>query len=331
MTSPLQAQRVYQELADWYERQAQAQLRDRFLLLAADAALAAGQPDEAEHLRQRLLERSPHHMVKPFASFAEALRSPDVQGYLYDLRQSYPQETAEQLLQSLHGGEAANPPPAPAPNSAPPPAVAPTAEQPAAQPWPPREPELPAPPPQPRAREPLRVFRAQEEEPPPPAPPSPPQRPAAPRRAPAAAAPAPEPAPPRPRPAPPAPQPKAAAPPIPLAQPEPVARPAPPPPVAVPVRRPAPPVASALPLREAAPPPPPRAEPVKVEQRPPAPPRLPSRPVPPPPAPTAERRLPREPTGSWVSGSLFVLVLLAGTALAAYTLGRPFLPPEWLP
>ena len=41
--------RIYRELADWYERQHQPQMRDRFLVLAADAALTAGRPDEAEH------------------------------------------------------------------------------------------------------------------------------------------------------------------------------------------------------------------------------------------------------------------------------------------
>jgi hypothetical protein len=33
--------------------------------------------------------------------------------------------------------------------------------------------------------------------------------------------------------------------------------------------------------------------------------------------------------GAWVSMGLFVIVLGAGLALAAYTLARPFLPPEW--
>src|SRR6266511_1725360 len=116
MPSGYQPLRVYQELADWYERQAQAQLRDRFLLLAADAALNGGQADEAERLRIRLLQQSPHHMLKPFASFAEATRSPDVQGYLSDLRQTYPPEAAAEMLASLRGGEAGPqelPPPAP--------------------------------------------------------------------------------------------------------------------------------------------------------------------------------------------------------------------------
>ena len=106
MPAGSEALRVYESLADWYERQAQAQMRDRFLLLAADTALAGGQPDEAERLRLRLLQHSPHHMLRPFASFAEALGSPDVQGYLSDLRQTYPPETAEQLLGSLRAGGA---------------------------------------------------------------------------------------------------------------------------------------------------------------------------------------------------------------------------------
>src|SRR5688572_1432363 len=63
---------IYRELADHYDRLGQVSMRDRFLMLAADAALAAGQPDEAERLRQRLLATSRHHMLRPYASFAEA-------------------------------------------------------------------------------------------------------------------------------------------------------------------------------------------------------------------------------------------------------------------
>jgi hypothetical protein len=178
--------RVYEELADWYERQSQAQMRDRFLLLAADTAMAAGQPDEAERLRLRLLQHSPHHMLRPFASFGEAMTSPDVQGYISDLRQTYPPETAEQLLESLQANGAAEPP-----------------LPPAAPPEPARQ--APA-----RPAEPLKVYRVKDEEArPAPAPPPPPPRPA-PRPAPPANVPlpplaefpAPPPAPPAPRPAP---------------------------------------------------------------------------------------------------------------------------------
>jgi hypothetical protein len=92
---------VYRELADWYERQGQPAMRDRFLVLAADAALSAGQADEAERLRQRLLQGSPHHMLKPYSSFAQALQSSTVQIYVHDLRENYPLETAENLLRTL--------------------------------------------------------------------------------------------------------------------------------------------------------------------------------------------------------------------------------------
>ncbi|HVS37652.1 MAG TPA: hypothetical protein VMS17_18970 [Gemmataceae bacterium] len=97
--------RVYRELADWYERQRQPQMRDRFLVLAADAAQTAGRADEAERLRLRLLKVNPHHMLKPYASFAEALKAPDVLTYVKDLRVNYPADVAEDLLRTLHGEE----------------------------------------------------------------------------------------------------------------------------------------------------------------------------------------------------------------------------------
>ncbi|MGH7226040.1 MAG: hypothetical protein ACRELF_22725, partial [Gemmataceae bacterium] len=96
----------YKELADWYERQGQAAMRDRFLILAAEAAFSAGKPDEAERLRQRLLQGNPHHMLKPFTSFAQALQSTNIQIYIHDLQVNYPAETAEGLLQNLRSGVA---------------------------------------------------------------------------------------------------------------------------------------------------------------------------------------------------------------------------------
>src|SRR5438105_1343646 len=95
-----QTRQVYERLAEWYDREGQPKLRDWFLVLAADAAQTAGHAAEAERLRNRLLQRNPHHLLKPFASFAEALRSPDVQGYVADLRRTYPPAAAEQLLRS---------------------------------------------------------------------------------------------------------------------------------------------------------------------------------------------------------------------------------------
>src|SRR5262249_4438146 len=93
--------RVYQDLADSFDQQHNASLRDLFLLLAADAALRAGHQAEAELLRQRLLRLNPHHLLKPYASFAEASSYPDIQGYVEELRQKYPAEVAEEMLESV--------------------------------------------------------------------------------------------------------------------------------------------------------------------------------------------------------------------------------------
>lgn len=96
---------VYKELADWYEKQRQPPMRDRFLVLAADAALLANRPDEAETLRLRLLRLNPHHMLKPYTSFTQALKAPDVFTYVKDLRVNYPANVAEDLLRTVHAEE----------------------------------------------------------------------------------------------------------------------------------------------------------------------------------------------------------------------------------
>jgi hypothetical protein len=93
--------RLYADLADCYDQRGQAQFRDRFLVLAADAALTAGRGDESERLRQRLLQSNPHHLLKPYSTFAQAMQAADVQFYVRDLRANYPREVAENLLHSL--------------------------------------------------------------------------------------------------------------------------------------------------------------------------------------------------------------------------------------
>jgi hypothetical protein len=102
---------AYTELADRYERQGHSAMRDRFLILAAEAAFSAGKTDEAERLRQRLLQGNPHHMLKPFSSFAQALQSTNVQIYIHDLQVNYPPEMAENLLRNLRGIPPPSPPP----------------------------------------------------------------------------------------------------------------------------------------------------------------------------------------------------------------------------
>jgi hypothetical protein len=101
MDSSTSVFQVYNELADWYEQKGPPSMRDRFLVLAADAALTEGDVDVAESLRERLLYFNPHHLLKPYASLVQALGAADVQTYVGDLRRNYPPEAARQLLLSL--------------------------------------------------------------------------------------------------------------------------------------------------------------------------------------------------------------------------------------
>ncbi len=101
MPSGKQTVHTYEELADREERRANPQMRDRFLILAADAALTNGLREEAERLRGRLLQHNPHHLLRPYPSLLEAIRSPDVSSYIADLRHSYPPDEAFRLLEEL--------------------------------------------------------------------------------------------------------------------------------------------------------------------------------------------------------------------------------------
>jgi len=101
MADSADAAQVYQRLADAYEDQGQGQLRDRYLVLAAAAVYARGQASEAEQLRLQLLRYNPHHLLKPYASLAEALSVVDVQAYVAALQRSHPLEQARQMLSTF--------------------------------------------------------------------------------------------------------------------------------------------------------------------------------------------------------------------------------------
>jgi hypothetical protein len=110
---------VYQELSDCYQRRNEPPMRDRFLVLAADAALRAGRILEADRFRLRLLKLNPHHLLKPYASFTQAMQAPDVQTYVRDLRLNYPPEVALILLNSLRTADTTMPATAAASNPKP--------------------------------------------------------------------------------------------------------------------------------------------------------------------------------------------------------------------
>lgn len=136
MPSLDQTIRSYEELAGLYDRKGEGPMRDRFLVLAADRALLAGRGEEAEKMRTRLLQQNPQHLLSPFASMPEAMKSADVQSYIAGLRRSYPPDRAHLLLQEMRAGKVVNPPaenasPSPAAKLSPVKEAIPAAESPA--------------------------------------------------------------------------------------------------------------------------------------------------------------------------------------------------------
>lgn len=131
MPSARRSVEIYEELATLEAERGDAQMRDRFLILAADAALTVGLRADAERLRLLLLEHNPHHLLRPYPSMADALTSSDVARYVADLRRSYPPAEAGRFLEELrsdavspeeqvHQIETLNVPAEPEPEEAPP-------------------------------------------------------------------------------------------------------------------------------------------------------------------------------------------------------------------
>src|SRR5262249_34123940 len=97
---------MYRELADWHEHQGQPQMRDRFLVLAADAALSSGRAAEADLLlgRPLLLPPAP---VTPYSTLPRLPPSrgrrapPDTQPSVGELPRPSPPEQAEQMFDAL--------------------------------------------------------------------------------------------------------------------------------------------------------------------------------------------------------------------------------------
>jgi hypothetical protein len=90
--------RMYEDLANHFARQGESGKRDECLVLAADAALSIGEPEDAERLRKRLLLTNPHHLLRPYTTMAEAMLSVDVCDYVADLRKQWSPETVAKLL-----------------------------------------------------------------------------------------------------------------------------------------------------------------------------------------------------------------------------------------
>jgi hypothetical protein len=98
MSLPETIQHIYEDLSRRYEKRNDFPLRDAFLMLAADVAFASGRAVDAERLRAHLLRANPDSLLRPFPTFADAVKSLDIQHYLADLRKQFPPEEAERLL-----------------------------------------------------------------------------------------------------------------------------------------------------------------------------------------------------------------------------------------
>jgi hypothetical protein len=98
---PLETAQSYEQLASRYHELGDDPMRDRFLVLAADALLSAGKDGQSESLRLKLLQHNPHHLLKPYDSMAHAMKSADVRNYVDGLRRHYPPAKLPQLAESL--------------------------------------------------------------------------------------------------------------------------------------------------------------------------------------------------------------------------------------
>jgi len=101
MMSPGNLLAMYLHLAAASHRRRRPHVRDRFLLLAAAAAAELGLSPVVAHCRKLVLEHNPRHLIGRWPTVQQALIDEEYLCFLRQLRRRYPQEKAEQLLQSL--------------------------------------------------------------------------------------------------------------------------------------------------------------------------------------------------------------------------------------
>lgn len=89
---------VYLQVARISERRRKTMARDRFLLLAATAAVELGLGDVADRCREKILLHNPGHLVRRFDSLRAAVGDPGYEALVAQLRRKYPFERVEFLL-----------------------------------------------------------------------------------------------------------------------------------------------------------------------------------------------------------------------------------------
>lgn len=101
MSVPREILPIYLHLAAASHRRRRPHARDRFLLLAAAAAADMQLDPVVTRCRRLVLEHNPQHLVRRWPTIQQALLDDEFLCLLRQLRRRYPQEKAEQLLQSL--------------------------------------------------------------------------------------------------------------------------------------------------------------------------------------------------------------------------------------
>ncbi len=102
MSRPIDLLAMYLHLARASERRRQPHVRDRMLIVAAAIAERCRLSRIAAYCRQQVLESNPRHLIRRWPTIAVALYESDFQHFLKQLQRRYPQEKAEQMLQTLN-------------------------------------------------------------------------------------------------------------------------------------------------------------------------------------------------------------------------------------
>jgi hypothetical protein len=99
MANPDVALSAYLRLAVISHERGQWLPRNKFLILAGDAACREGLLQAADHCRDLILTTSPAHIIGRYDSFPSALKSAEFQTYLKQLKKFCSVERAEHLLE----------------------------------------------------------------------------------------------------------------------------------------------------------------------------------------------------------------------------------------
>ena len=101
MSDPSETLGLFLHLARASAMRRRMPVRDRLLVIAGAIASQLGLERVADRCRDRILEHNPHHMLRQWHSFDQALKDPDFLHLLKQLQRRYPLEKAERLLDSL--------------------------------------------------------------------------------------------------------------------------------------------------------------------------------------------------------------------------------------